>query len=169
MQWAVSDELGVQSRVPRFRSGLDSRVVVGTTGRMATKWSARIAENCLGRRARVLDRCVSGIYNHALAPHGLKMTQMTLLVAIDLSSPVVAADLGRRLHIEKSTLSRNLRRIEEQGWVTQRGGLRLTAAGRKQIEAAGPDWAKAQAEAETMLGASGAQSLQRMLRRIKSH
>jgi len=133
---------------------------------MASSWSARIAKQCIGRRARVLDRVVSGIFNQAMAPHGLKMTQMTLLVAIDLRGPIAAADLGRALHIEKSTLSRNLKRLEENKWVLSRGGLRLSAAGRKRIEEAGPAWASAQAEVEQLLGARGAKELDRVLRRV---
>ena len=134
---------------------------------MVSSWSSRIAGECLGRRARVLDRVVSSVFNHALAEHGLKMTQMTLLVALDLRGPITASELGRTLHIEKSTLSRNLKRIEDQGWTVQRGGLRLSVAGRKRIEAAGPDWARAQAEVERLLSPRGAKALELMVKRIK--
>jgi DNA-binding MarR family transcriptional regulator len=151
---------------PKTAASLDKPESCSYNTGMVSSWSSQIARECLGRRARILDRVVSSIFNQSLAKHGLKMTQMTLLVAIDLRGPIAASDLGRALHIEKSTLSRNLKRIEEQGWVIQRGGLRLSAAGRKRIEVAGPDWAGAQAEVERLLSPRGAKALEQMVKRI---
>ena len=127
----------------------------------------RIAAECLGMRVRLLNRVVSGIYNEALRGHGLKVSQMTLLVAVAARGPVAAAALGRALCIEKSTLSRTLQRMEQQGWLAPEPALRLTPKGRRLLERAGPDWRRAQKEVTKRLGRTGAMALAALAERVR--
>ncbi|WP_242359917.1 MULTISPECIES: MarR family winged helix-turn-helix transcriptional regulator [Anaeromyxobacter] len=133
----------------------------------AARASEEIAAECLASRARFLDRRLASIYERALRPLGLRRTQLTLLVAIaragERATPTV---VGRALQLEKSTVSRELARLQALGWVrveppsdgrTQR--LSLTAAGARTLEAALPLWRKAQREARALLGDRGAEAL----------
>jgi DNA-binding MarR family transcriptional regulator len=76
-----------------------------------------------------------------------------MLVAISLAGPTTAAWIGRRLELEKSTVSRTLARLEEAGWVASDGGLRVTPRGAAVIERCHPLWRQAQKEATAVLGA----------------
>src|SRR5262245_47198963 len=77
----------------------------------------RMASECLAGRLRALNRVVTGIYDTELRPHKVRVSQMNVLVAIAAMAPVRAADVCRRLRLDKSTLSRDLDRLLERGWV----------------------------------------------------
>src|SRR5205823_8159797 len=93
-----------------------------------------IASECLSVRVRSLARVITRIYDAALARHGVSTAQMNLLAAIAVSGGARAADLTRILEMEKSTLSRDLQRMEQLGWIRFQGASRgravtLTPAG----------------------------------------
>jgi DNA-binding MarR family transcriptional regulator len=122
-----------------------------------------IARDCLGVRIRLLNRTMTRIYDAALRPHGLTAAQLNLLAAIENVEPARAGGLADLLSMEISTLSRNARLMEREGWVTvepaERGNgriIRLTKAGRRKIEEATPAWREAQEEARSLLGKDGA-------------
>ncbi len=118
-----------------------------------------IASECLAVRVRRLERVISRIYDAALAEHGINIAQLNLLAAIAASDQGRPSDLTRLLDVEKSTLSRNLKRMEGLGWVhsdpavPRRGrALRLTPAGSRMLINMLAVWEKAQAKAMEELG-----------------
>lgn len=127
---------------------------------------ATIAAECLAVRVRVLSRAVTSLYDEALRPHRLKVTQMNLLVALSLlgeSRPFRLCDL---LHLERSTFSRTIERMRRQGWVETSPGVdartrlaSVTDSGRALLERAKPAWEAAQAEARALLGEEGAHAV----------
>ena len=117
-----------------------------------------IASECLSVRVRRLGRVINRIYDAALAPHGVSAAQLNLIAAIaaGCASP---GGLTRLLEVEKSTLSRDLKRMEQLGWVRSeavlpRGGRRvtLTPAGSRLLTGVRPAWDEAQAAAQAELG-----------------
>ena len=60
-----------------------------------------------------------GIYDHELRPFGLKATQLNLLVAVAKVGPVRRIDIGKRLHLDPSTLTRNLKIMLTNGWIKE--------------------------------------------------
>jgi DNA-binding MarR family transcriptional regulator len=128
-----------------------------------------IVEKCIAVRVRLLARAVTRIYNQALRPHGLTISQMNILVAASHLGQVKQQDICRVLHLDKSTLSRDLARMRAQGWVTDAPGddpratiLSVTSAGKKMLEKAFPAWNQAQEEAKALLGEKDAASLGRI-------
>lgn len=123
-----------------------------------------VAGQCIARRVRRLGRLVTRIYEDALRPHGLTTAQFGMLSAMILGSPMAPAELGRRLDLEKSTVSRNLARMVDRGWVTQTPGdargveLRVTAVGRRLFEQVHPAWQAAQAAASALLTAEASRA-----------
>jgi DNA-binding MarR family transcriptional regulator len=130
----------------------------------------RIAGECLLRRARVLNRVLMGIYDHELRPFGLKATQLTLLVALAKVGPVRRIDIGKCLHLDPSTLTRNLKIMLTNGWIEEiidgedgRGlPLQVTAQGRDLLNQIGPSWQKAQERTQKLLGGAGATLLRKL-------
>jgi DNA-binding MarR family transcriptional regulator len=127
-----------------------------------TDFADKMARECLALRARRLDRLVTRVYNDAARPFGLTVPQVHLLVGIAKAGPVQAQHLGRALDLEKSTLSRSLKLLADQGWITRDRALELTAAGRKLLERIYPAWEKAQAEVKAKIGADAARTLDQM-------
>jgi DNA-binding MarR family transcriptional regulator len=130
---------------------------------MSTSPADEIARDCLAVRARLLARALTGVYDRALAPHGLTVAQLNLLAALGKLGPSAPGHLGRVLVMERSTVSRNLDLLLAAGWVESTAeddrGLRevaLTSAGRAKVAAALPAWKTAQAEAGELLGPAGA-------------
>src|SRR3954470_19158056 len=121
-----------------------------------------IARTCIAVRLRLLNRVVTNLYDDALRPLGLKVSQLNILVVtakLGLARPAKVCDI---LQLDTSTLSRNVDRMLAKGWLEVVPGedartqpFRLTAQGKKLLERAVPAWQKAQAEATTLLGDEG--------------
>jgi DNA-binding MarR family transcriptional regulator len=134
----------------------------------------RIAGECLAGRVRVLSRVVTVIYDDALRPHKVRVSQMNVLVAVAAMGPVRAADVCRRLRLDKSTLSRDLDRLLDRGWVraTPAAGrgrdLEVTTAGRALIKKVVPAWEEAQARVREVLGAALTKGLYEAADRLRA-
>jgi DNA-binding MarR family transcriptional regulator len=132
-----------------------------------------VARECIAVRTRMLNRVVTRLYDDALRPLGLKVSQMNILVAAAKMGTPQPADVCRRLHLDVSTLSRNVERMKARGWlevVAQRDGraqpFRLTPDGRRLLERAIPRWAKAQEAATRLLGREAIEVLSRASRQL---
>ena len=129
----------------------------------------RITRDCLAARVRLLNRQVLRIYDEALRPLGIKVTQLNVLVVLVKLGPSSPTDVTKVLDMEKSTLSRNVERLRTRGLVEVRPGesgrthlLGVTAKGRQLLSQALPRWEAAQCQTEAMLGASATQALRRL-------
>ena len=127
-----------------------------------------IAEQCIAVRLRMLSRGVTRIYNQALRPYGLMVSQMNILVAVSCLGEARQQKICHALHLEKSTLSSDLGRMRNQGWLEEVPGedgrtalLRMTPAGKRLLEKAIPAWQRAQEQATALLGEREVSSLGR--------
>ncbi len=127
-----------------------------------------IASQCLAVRIRLLNRTVTHIFDEALRPLKVKVSQLNVLMVVAKLEPISPGNVARRLSMEKSTLSRNVDRMRTRGWLKVSEGdsgrkqiLELGPAGRKLIEKSLPFWKKAQAQTEAMLGQRGTRSIHR--------
>jgi len=98
---------------------------------------------CLATRVRQLSRIITRVYDDAMRPHGITGSQFTLLTQLASRDGITAVEIGQDLDIEKSTLSRNLKRLLGLGHIImdppagRRGrGLHLTPKGEAVIRAA---------------------------------
>ena len=125
--------------------------------------AGQITANCLMGRTRYLSRVLTGIYDEEVRPFGVQATQVTLLATVAVYGPVRRSDLGRWLHFDSSTLTRNLRVMLDNKWLEEvadgkdRRGLplKVTGAGADLLRALGPAWRKAQERALQMVGDEG--------------
>ena len=125
-----------------------------------------ISANCLAARIRLLHRTITGIFDEALRPVGLTDAQLTILVMVANRGPVSPGAVARHLNMEKSTISRNIARMDKNGWLTVADGrsgreqqLTLKAKGRALLVEALPVWQEAQTKAKAVLGQHGADSI----------
>lgn len=129
-----------------------------------------IASGCLAVRMRVLHRRFTRLYDDALRPHGLRVGQLNLLVAISRGLRQ-AAQLSHHLDMDPSTLSRDLEPLKREGWLKAVPGtdrrskeLELTSTGTELLEAVLPAWREAQRQAEDLLGPQAVKTLFRAAR-----
>lgn len=114
-----------------------------------------MATRCLCFRSRRTARVITRDFDAALAPTGLKATQLTLLCAIALRPELDMSDLADVLGLEQSTLSRNISLLRERGLVKSEAAadkrqrrLKVTRKGRTLASKAYPLWREVQLEAE---------------------
>ncbi|QDU07728.1 MarR family winged helix-turn-helix transcriptional regulator [Gimesia aquarii] len=132
-----------------------------------------IASECIAVRMRILNRVISKIYDDALRQTGAKVSQMNILVAVGKLGTARPADVCAALHLDVSTLSRNVERMKARGWlevIPDEDGraqpFRLTSEGRKLLEQAAPAWKEAQEQAKQLLGANITGQLNQAVKRV---
>lgn len=120
---------------------------------------AATPRGCTNFKLRQLLRGVSRLYDAELARAGLKTTQFSLLSHLAGLGPIAPGELARRMGMDPSTLTRNVKLLIGQGWVSQGPGadtrsrsLALTAAGRATLAAAKAHWKRAQLTLNERLG-----------------
>ena len=72
-------------------------------------------QGCTYFKLRQLLRSVSRLYDAEIGQAGLKGTQFSLLGYVLALGPVNPGELAERMGLNSSTLTRNLRLLQEQG------------------------------------------------------
>ena len=122
-----------------------------------------MVSECIAVRIRLLSRVITKLYDDALRPLGLKISQANILAAtwrLGLVSPLKLCEI---LHLDPSTLSRNVERMRVKGWLEvvpsgdgREQPFRLTTRGEAILKRTFPAWKKAQEHATALLGSRGA-------------
>ena len=133
----------------------------------------KIAGECVAVRLRMLNRVITNIYDKALRPLDLKVSQMNILVAAAKMGTARPLEVCEYLHLDVSTLSRNVERMKARGWlevVPDEDGrsqpFRLTPQGRRLLEKAIPAWSEAQRRVKKVLGDGFVEQLSDTLKRV---
>ena len=113
---------------------------------------------CTGARLRRLTRRVTAFYEHHMRESGLKLSQYSLLAQLS-EEPQALGTLADRMEIDRTTLTRSLRPLVEQGLVGESSGadarqrlLVLTSTGTRVRAGARKQWRQAQLALEEHLG-----------------
>ena len=121
---------------------------------------------CLCSSFRRTSRALSQVYEEAMRPTGLRITQFTILQALARTGEVKQGRLGEILVMDSTSLTRTLRIMLQQGWIAERRGedqrerwLKLSKAGEAKLKFATASWEKVQARLQAKLGESGWKSL----------
>jgi DNA-binding MarR family transcriptional regulator len=114
---------------------------------------SQVPATCMGMHIRRASRIITQVYDAALRPVDLVLSQFTLLVCINLMVSVPITRLAQELHTDQTTLTRNLKLLEQRGLVAIDPGedrrvklVSLTVEGRSILAQALPLWEQAQAQ-----------------------
>ena len=106
---------------------------------------------CTCAHIRMASRAVTQAYDSALQPSGLRATQFSVLAKLTVAGEATAGDLARRMGMDRTTLTRNLRPLERDGLIRIAVGqdrrsrdLTLTGKGQAVLERALPLWRSVQ-------------------------
>jgi DNA-binding MarR family transcriptional regulator len=130
---------------------------------MGKDLSGEMGSTCILIRTRLISRVITGIYEEKLRPFKIGSASFAMLVVICQIEPATRAEIGRILHLDRSTMTRNLKEILSEGWAEeiQEGAdgrsrpIALTMAGRDLLHKAVPAWQAAQEHAKALLGKDG--------------
>lgn len=131
-------------------------------------------DTCLCIDLRSAAQRLTQIYDDAMAPSGISVTQFSQLHIIrTLENPSLKA-LSAASQQDRSTLGRNVRVLEKMGLVQMKVGddartrtIHLTRKGQAVFKKAVPLWMQVQSELVARLGHSGRAGLDDMLETLK--
>jgi len=125
---------------------------------------------CSNLKLRQLTRLVTQLYDTEVGKSGLKTTQYSLLSHVMSLGPVRPGDLARAMRMEASTLTRNLRPLQDAGWVEVVAGddarsrsVQITEPGRAKRQEAQRHWRIAQETLNERLGVAHVLALHALL------
>jgi DNA-binding MarR family transcriptional regulator len=133
------------------------------------------ASPCACSRLRRATRAVTQLYDDALAPIGLRVTQLSLLRTLQRRGTLRIGELADQNLLDRTALSRNLDPLAERNLVAIVPGrdartreVTLTRQGIAAIAAAAPHWEKVQREVAKHVGRDRLDGLYEILRDIES-
>jgi DNA-binding MarR family transcriptional regulator len=116
-------------------------------------------QNCVGMRMRRATRAITDFYNAIMEPSGLHANQLSLLIPPYLKPGMTINALVDFVALDRTTLARNLKLLEDRQLITLRRGadqrtrvIHVTELGRQTVLEALPLWEKAQQQVLTSLG-----------------
>jgi len=122
--------------------------------------------NCACFNLRKTSRAITQHYDRLLQPSGLRVTQFTILVVIATAESITITRMAKQLVMDRTTLTRNLRPLEKQGFIEIMPGddlrtryVTLSKKGRNVLTKALPLWEKAQQRFEIGFGDDRFQSM----------
>jgi DNA-binding MarR family transcriptional regulator len=117
------------------------------------------AAACACFNLRKASRVITSLYDDYMRPSGLRSTQVMLLVALKKAGPVTVMRLSDFLLMDRTTLTRDLRLLEQKGLVSitegedrRRRYIALTPEGRVLLSSALPLWEQAQTRVRMNMG-----------------
>ena len=79
---------------------------------------ARLSSTCICNNLRRAARLVTNYYDKLLEPAGLRVSQATVLVVLYLSGGQTINEMAEKLELDRTTLTRNLKPLAQQGLLT---------------------------------------------------
>jgi DNA-binding MarR family transcriptional regulator len=137
--------------------------------------SKPLSTACACGRLRRAARALTQLYDDEMAPAGLRLTQFSLLRALDRGGPTRITALAASTLLDRTALSRNLDPLVARGLVAIAPGrdartreAALTRAGAAALKAAEPHWKRAQSQVARRLGAAKLDALIATLAEIET-
>jgi DNA-binding MarR family transcriptional regulator len=123
--------------------------------------------SCVNFNLRKAVRAVSQHYDKILAPAKLRCTQFTILTILSQTDALTITGLAEHLVMDRTTLTRNLKPLEKEGYLTILPGIvdkrsrriMLTNAGKEAHKNAIPYWQQAQKEMVSFMGKGNTRQL----------
>jgi DNA-binding MarR family transcriptional regulator len=120
---------------------------------------AHEGSRCVSFNIRKAARAVTQLYDERMRPFGIRSTQLPILGKTLALEPVTVTRLAEATVTDRTTLTRNLRLLEQQGLIQVDTGddrrereVRLTDRGRDVLAHVYPIWQEVQAEVATRFG-----------------
>jgi DNA-binding MarR family transcriptional regulator len=108
---------------------------------------------------RRASRVLSQIYDDAMRPFGLRMTQASILQALSLTGEKLQGDIAALLALDSTTLTRSIGILRKRGWIRRRKGadrrenwLSISKSGEAELARIQPAWTAVQKQVRSTLG-----------------
>ncbi|HQS16927.1 MarR family transcriptional regulator [Reyranella sp.] len=133
-----------------------------------------VYDHCLCFAAQRAARALARRFDEALSPLGLTSGQFSLLTSLNQPEPPSMGSIAALLVMDRTTLTANLKPLEQRGWVEiavdeadrRVRRLILTPAGRAVLQSAMPVWVEVHGEIDRLLPVADGRTLRRGLRAL---
>lgn len=133
------------------------------------------SSSCICLNVRRTSQAITKVYDEFLAPSKLNIGKFSLLKHIYQLGPVSVSDLALAIRLDRTTLVRNLKPLEESDLVmdvstagSRNRKLKLTNKGVEAYKSAEILWEKAQSFLEEYLGLDNINTLTKLLSKIEA-
>jgi DNA-binding MarR family transcriptional regulator len=129
-------------------------------------------QRCTCGNLRKTTRTITQFYDQFLQPTGLRSTQCSLLLSISVHGNISVGELGVRLLMDQTTVTRNIEILRKRGYIkitkeqndARKKSISITEEGEKKLAEAVPLWEKAQSHIEEGLGVERLENFIKTLR-----
>ncbi len=134
-----------------------------------------VPQHCVSNNLQKTARAVSRLYAETMRPAGLTRAQFPILSMLNALGSLPMTVLADRLYMERTTLTRHLRPLEEAGFIDRPKSpedarvrmVAISTAGRLKLEEARRLWKTAQTLMIERFGAEAWQQLEGALRTLR--
>lgn len=131
---------------------------------------------CINSKLRRLHRLINSAYQAHIQPFGLRGSMLSILFIIGKMPGVNQKFLAERLVLDASTMSRDLKKMTNTGWIRSQAGEDarvtewfLTRAGQELLEEVSPVWEALHHQVSDLLGAFQIQQIDQVSHAITAH
>jgi len=122
---------------------------------------------CIAGKLLRCDRIVAKIFRQYLQPFNITNSQVSILFMASKMSPMTQTEIAKKQRLEKSSVSRNMKRLLEHGYLTkENANISITYKGKKLLEQIIPEWEKAMKEIKSALQTEGEEALNVVVRQL---
>lgn len=115
--------------------------------------------DCVYGKIRRLDRIVTGVYMKEIRSFGLRGSMLSMLFVIGKMQQINQKEIGEKLVLDASTVSRDIKKMIQNGWVKVEAGedareriISLRKEGYRLLEEVSPVWSEVHAKVIAALG-----------------
>ena len=127
-------------------------------------------EHCVGNKLRRLSRIVDGHYRSNLKDFNVTENQMALLFVLHSIGSVDQGELGKKLVLERSSISRNINVLYRNGYVGKNSNYRpqvfLTGKGIDLVKQLIPLWENAMDTIISKIGDDGIDMINKLEQKL---
>lgn len=127
-------------------------------------------EQCIGNRLRCLSRIVDNEFRIMLKEFDITESQLSILFALSKLGKTEQGKIGETLHLERSTVSRNVKLLENRGVLSRtdayRPEIEMTKQGELLLQQILPTWESLMDTLCETLGEDGLKGLEALEQKL---
>ncbi|MER3329562.1 MAG: MarR family winged helix-turn-helix transcriptional regulator [Candidatus Kapaibacterium sp.] len=123
---------------------------------------------CLASKVGRISRLTSNIFRKHLSKHDITESQLSILFITSKMKEITQKQISDIYYLEKSTVSRNLKRLVDKGYLEEKQLPRIviTSAGLDFVTEVIPSWNNAMAEIKDELGENGISAIDEVITKL---
>ncbi len=127
-------------------------------------------KNCIVSMTMKINRLMNKIFRKHLEGIDITLSQLGMMFLISKKEVIEQHQIGEILILEKSTVTRNLKRLIDGGFLLKKIDRKIyvTTKGKRLVEKAIPKWDNAMSEAREIIKQNGVEAINHLLNKLNT-